>query len=318
MGNSSKEEVTDDGSRTASVDAVATTTAIDHFAGVSSEGEEKPITDLATFEEGETVMVYFKECLYLGKIKKVDHDENGWRYFVHYAGWKDNWDEWVRINRLMKATEENKKKLATRKKTDEMENNAKTGSKSKVSNGPKGKKRKTVSAQKEKAAPSSEKHINIPIPPALRKQLLDDWESVKKSNKLVKLPRSPNVDEIMSKYQDYRQKKETRLAGCVGELVNGLRRYFDKALPAMLLYPNERQQYEEAVINEVAPSAVYGAEHLLRLFVKLPEMLQNTDIEEKVLIQFQQNAVDFVKEVYFGASYGKPAPPLLVFIPFCL
>lgn len=34
----------------------------------------------------------------------------------------------------------------------------------------------------------------------------------------------------------------------------------------MLLYKNEREQYQEAITDGVSPSSVYGAEHLLRLF----------------------------------------------------
>lgn len=62
---------------------------------------------------------------------------------------------------------------------------------------------------------------------------------------------------------------EKRLAETVGEILNGLRCYFDKALPAMLLYKSERKQYEEAISDHVSPSSIYGAEHLLRLFGKL-------------------------------------------------
>lgn len=52
----------------------------------------------------------------------------------------------------------------------------------------------------------------------------------------------------------------------VEEIMKGLSCYFDKALPVMLLYKNERQQYQEACPANVFPSAIYGAEHLLRLF----------------------------------------------------
>jgi mortality factor 4-like protein 1 len=48
--------------------------------------------------------------------------------------------------------------------------------------------------------------------------------------------------------------------------MKGLCCYFDKALPTMLLYNNERQQYQEACPNDIVPSDIYGAEHLLRLF----------------------------------------------------
>jgi hypothetical protein len=34
----------------------------------------------------------------------------------------------------------------------------------------------------------------------------------------------------------------------------------------MLLYKSERHQYADAIRDNVSPSMVYGAEHLLRLF----------------------------------------------------
>ena len=57
-----------------------------------------------------------------------------------------------------------------------------------------------------------------------------------------------------------------RISDSAGEILKGLRCYFDKALPVMLLYERERQQYQEAIANNVSPSTIYGAEHLLRLF----------------------------------------------------
>lgn len=58
------------------------------------------------------------------------------------------------------------------------------------------------------------------------------------------------------------------MADSVQEVMKGLESYFDKALPVMLLYKSERRQYEEAIADDVRPSNVYGAEHLLRLFGK--------------------------------------------------
>jgi hypothetical protein len=57
-----------------------------------------------------------------------------------------------------------------------------------------------------------------------------------------------------------------RINDSYAEVLKGLRCYFDKALPAMLLYKKERDQYTEEVKGDVSPSTVYGAEHLLRLF----------------------------------------------------
>lgn len=59
-----------------------------------------------------------------------------------------------------------------------------------------------------------------------------------------------------------------RIADSLGEILKGIRMYFDKTLPAMLLYKKEHQQYHDAIADNVSPSTVYGAEHLLRLFGK--------------------------------------------------
>lgn len=34
----------------------------------------------------------------------------------------------------------------------------------------------------------------------------------------------------------------------------------------MLLYKKERKQYNDSIVDNVSPSTIYGAEHLLRLF----------------------------------------------------
>ncbi|KAL5216648.1 hypothetical protein ABZP36_008049 [Zizania latifolia] len=79
------------------------------------------------------------------------------------------------------------------------------------------------------------------------------------------------------------------------EILKGLRCYYDKALPAMLLYKKERQQYGEEVKGDVSPSTVYGAEHLLRLFAKLPDLLASVNMEEDALNKLQQKLLDILK-----------------------
>lgn len=51
-------------------------------------------------------------------------------------------------------------------------------------------------------------HVNILIPLVLKTQLVDDWEFVNEHDKLVKLPRSPNVDDILTRYLTRIQVKE--------------------------------------------------------------------------------------------------------------
>ncbi|KAG9440358.1 hypothetical protein H6P81_020523 [Aristolochia fimbriata] len=282
MGNSSKD---DDGA--------------DTDAGNSASPDRSP------FLEGDRVLAYHGLLIYEAKIQKVEFRKEEWRFFVHYLGWNKNWDEWVTADRLLKYTDENVKKQQALHKTaksgrvaqikPKSSNDTKADKEDHKSHGGRGKKRRNESGVEEKDTGSTEKLVKIQFPSTLKKQLVDDWEYVTQLGKLVKLPRSPNVDEILKKYLDYRLKKDNTIAESVGEILKGLRGYFDKALPAMLLYKKERQQYCEAVGDNVSPSTIYGAEHLLRLFVKLPELLAYVNMEEEASKRLQQKLLDFLK-----------------------
>ncbi|KAK2967641.1 hypothetical protein RJ640_030512, partial [Escallonia rubra] len=227
----------------------------------------------------------------------------------------NSWDEWVGADRLMKHSEENVLKQQALDKKQGVDKNPKSGrsaqTKPKISSDvkvdkedakrAKGKKRKSESGIEgrfpcgQKDNVSVEKLVKIQVPSTLKKQLVDDWEFITQQDKLVKLPRSPNVDDILSKYLEYRSKKDGMMTDAVGEILNGIRSYFDKGLPVILLYKNERQQYNEAVADNASPSSIYGAEHLLRLFVKLPELLAYVNIEEETLVRLQHKLLEFLK-----------------------
>ncbi|XP_028764054.1 protein MRG1 [Neltuma alba] len=289
MGNSSKDDSTTDG---------------------DTSGGNTPPSNSSLYSEGEKVLAYHGPRIYEAKVQKAEIRKNEWRYFVHYLGWNKNWDEWVGEDRLMKHTEENVLKQQALDKKQGVDKNVKSGrsaqAKAKNStdakvdkediktNVPKGKKRKNDSGV-EKGSVSVEKLVKIQIPATLKKQLVDDWDFVSQQDKLVKLPRSPTVDEILTKYLEYRSKKDGMVADSIGEILKGIRCYFDKALPMMLLYKKEQKQYNEAVVDNVSPSTIYGAEHLLRLFVKLPELLAYVNIEEETLNHLQQKLLDFLK-----------------------
>ncbi|KAH1202556.1 Protein MRG1 [Glycine max] len=243
------------------------------------------------------------------KVQKTEIRKSEWKYFVHYLGWSKNWDEWVGEERLMKHTEENVLKQQALDKKQNVDKNVKSGrssqGKAKIStdakmdkedvknNVSKGKKRKHDAGVE--GSGTVEKLVKIQIPATLKKQLVDDWDSVTQQDKLVKLPRSPTVDEIMTKYLEYKSKKDGVAPDSIGEILKGIRCYFDKALPMMLLYKKERKQYNDSIVDNVSPSTIYGAEHLLRLFVKLPELLAYVTIEEETLNRLQQKLLDFLK-----------------------
>ncbi|ESR39232.1 protein MRG1 [Citrus sinensis] len=275
-----------------------------------TSSRDTPPSNSSLFSEGERVLAYHGPCIYEAKVQKAELRKKEWRYYVHYLGWNKNWDEWVGVDRLLKHTEENVMKQQALQKKQGADRSSKSGrsaqTKQKSSTDvkvekediksyvAKGKKRKSDSGT-EKDNVSVEKLVKIQIPSTLKKQLVDDWEFVNQQDKLVKLPRLPNVDDILTKYLQYRSKKDGMMTDSIGEILKGIRCYFDKALPVMLLYKKERQQYHDLVVDNVSPSTIYGAEHLLRLFVKLPELLAYVNIEDETLIRLQQKMIDFLK-----------------------
>ncbi|KAF9678549.1 hypothetical protein SADUNF_Sadunf07G0046300 [Salix dunnii] len=270
----------------------------------------------------------FYFCLFVPYdfVQKAELRKKEWRYFVHYLGWNKNWDEWVGMDRLMKHTPDNVLKQQTLEKKQGVDKSLKPGrsSQTKPKNSTeicsyelpmllavaKGKKRKSDSGIEKDNLPV-EKLVKIQIPSTLKKQLVDDWEYVTQQDKvftlsylmqLVKLPRSPNVDDILTKYLEYMSKKDGMITDSIGEILKGIRCYFDKALPVMLLYKKERQQYHDTVKIDASPSTIYGAEHLLRLFVKLPELLAYVNIEEDTSTRLQQKLLDFLKFLHKNQS----------------
>ncbi|KAH8503308.1 hypothetical protein H0E87_014547 [Populus deltoides] len=246
----------------------------------ASSGDKTP-SNSSLFSEGERVLAYHGPRIYEAKVQKAELRKKEWRYFVHYLGWNKNWDEWVGMDRLMKHTPDNVLKQQALEKKQGVDKSLKPGRSSQTkpknstdskmdkedpkSNVAKGKKRKSDSGMEKDNLPV-EKLVKIQIPSTLKKQLVDDWEFVTQQDKFVKLPRSPNVDDILTKYLEYMSKKDGMITDSIGEILKGIRCYFDKALPVMLLYKKERQQYHDTVKIDVSPSTIYGAEHLLRLF----------------------------------------------------
>jgi MRG protein len=70
------------------------------------------------------------------------------------------------------------------------------------------------------------------------------------------------------------------------EVIEGLRSFFDEALGTLLLYTLERYQYADFCGRKDGrkPSDYYGYEHLIRLLVKLPELVSKSAIAPTALV----------------------------------
>ena len=117
-----------------------------------------------------------------------------------------------------------------------------------------------------------------------------------------------------------RKKKRKQFALSILELV-------DAALPKALLYATEQMQYNKFISGKGSsndnstrlkrPSEIYGGEHMLRLFVKLPDLIASTtiptDSEEiaelagflsELIVFLQKNCGQCFKDRYYAVFNG--------------
>ena len=96
----------------------------------------------------------------------------------------------------------------------------------------------------------------------------------------------------------------------LAEILDGVKIYFDFMLVDHLLYEPEKQQFERAMSagtcnshsepgsKRLAPSDVYGVEHLLRLMVKLPLFLTHTQLPASHVAVINTHLKDFMRYIY--------------------
>ncbi|TFK35880.1 MRG-domain-containing protein [Crucibulum laeve] len=263
------------------------------------------------FNSGERVLCYHGPLIYEAKVLKAENFPQpsvltgftGAHYFVHYKGWKQTWDEWVPAQRLLKLNEQNQ---ALQKQLQQSA--AASGNHASTSKPPKTAGKETTSTRtgtrkdgtrgtkraREDDETSKKPELKLIVPEVLKVTLVDDWEAVTKNNQLVTLPREPNVEQVLQDFAEYLKKEKpahlrepTQMAPVI---VSGLICYFDRSLGANLLYRFERPQYAAVrkqyitgpkviVGQERTMSQVYGAEHLLRMLVSLPQMIMSSTLD---------------------------------------
>ncbi|KAF3361151.1 Chromatin modification-related protein eaf3 like [Verticillium longisporum] len=179
-----------------------------------------------------------------------------------------------------------------------------------------------TSLKKKKAQKKVEKRL--PVPDHIKGILVDDWENVTRNNQLVPLPHPHPVDQIINDYLEYERPSrdpESPHVDILEETMAGLKEYFEKSLSRILLYRFERPQYHEIrkeweKTGEDGPKSVcdtYGAEHLCRLIVSLPELVAQTTMDQQSVSRLREEISKFTVWLgknatkYFVSEYETPA-----------
>ncbi|SAL99404.1 hypothetical protein [Absidia glauca] len=139
----------------------------------------------------------------------------------------------------------------------------------------------TTEKMKMEEEEEAEGAFQLDMPQSLKDILVEDWENITKENLLVHLPAKPTVSDILDRYHS--QRKEMNGDDGDDEMlkqtIQGLKLYFHHLLGSMLLYRSERKQYSQMGGSDKNVADIYGAQHLLRLFVELPTLIEQTNVD---------------------------------------
>lgn len=348
---------------------------------------DAPVTK-SKYTEGEKVLCFHGPLIYEAKCLRVQIKDKQIKYFIHYAGWNKNWDEWVPESRVLKLNDANISRQKDLQKAHEASlKNKKTKKALERKKGPGGppgvgsgntssgggddsrsstpsssgpgkrssastptnptpvrddsearRKRSRIENAVETTGPPQDREnvvsrtvdneeqfmttveVRVKLPDELKPALVDDWDIINRQRKLPIVPARVTVDVILADY--IRAKTSTKSntpnkESAVQEVVAGLREYFNVMLGTQLLYKFERPQYADVLQEhkDKQVSNIYGFIHLIRLFVRLGQMLAYTQLDAKSVALLNFHLQDFLRftvknmETYYTIQDYGVAPP---------
>ena len=182
---------------------------------------------------------------------------------------------------------------------------------------------RNLPAEKKKAPTNK-----IILPLSLKKVMLSTWENISQQQLVQNLPATVTVRKVLDSYVEAKMslvvRKGSRLGGTedrenirrrkVGcrDMAEGIALFFDKGLESRLLYRQELPQLQALMSSGSGKrlSEVYGCEHLLRLLLRLPDILTEcvSDDKRRLILHDIVEFVTFLhqhQESFFTASFRK-------------
>lgn len=155
--------------------------------------------------------------------------------------------------------------------------------------------------------------IKIFIPNKLKAWLKKDHDEITRNHKLLDIPAKKTVKHIIDAYihmKNPTQSMTEKNKAEIDDFTGGLTSYFNVMLGSQLLYPSERPQHAKIMRehSDKSMANIYGAFHLLRMFVPLGPILNSAKMNAKstrILQEHLKNFIEFIAQ-YDTSLFSKP------------
>jgi mortality factor 4-like protein 1 len=236
------------------------------------------------YETDEKILAYHEGKIYPAKVIEVNLDRKD-SFKVHFQGWNKKWDQWLPIAQLLKYSVENLDLQAKMKKKEDQEREKEAAKAEKEALDREKARKRKLEDETVRVPVVRGSRFDLEIPKTLKDILIAEQILVCKEHKLLSLPRTPNVSQVLEEFASSQRSANEEIKQLVASLSN----YFKLALTPCLLYESEAGQFKDVKKEhaDLSVCEIYGAEHLLRLFAMLPLFLQynSWSVREKAAVR---------------------------------